>query len=142
MSASSSAVAPSDAARARKRLFRDAERRRLGGPLRVLVAAHPAIDELRRRVLGRRDGGGEIAALDGAMADRIRRRRIAGQREGLAAAAAPIDFAALAGAAGLEHPISATEAVERIGLTPDLAQAHGPDRREVEARQRLRRMTG
>src|SRR5437763_10548840 len=88
--ASNSAVTPSDAARARKRLFRGAERRRLRCLSRILLTADAAIDERRRRFLGRRDRGDEIAALDGAVADRIRRRRAAGQREGLAAAAAPV----------------------------------------------------
>src|SRR4051794_28136539 len=122
----------SDAGGARKRLFRGAERRRLGGLLRILVAAHPAIDERRRRLLRRGDRRGEIAALDGAMADRIGRRRIAGEREGLAAAAAPIDLAPLAGLARLEHPIGAAEAVEGVGVAPDRAETHGADRGKIE----------
>src|SRR5216683_5657150 len=114
-SASSSDAAQSDAARGRKRLFRGAERHRLGGLLRVLLAAHPAVDEGRWRVMRRGDRLDQAAALGGEMADRVGGRRVAGQREGLAAAAAPIDLAALAGAAGLEHPIGAAEAVEGVG---------------------------
>src|ERR1700692_606626 len=44
---------------------------------------------------------------------------IAGQREGLAAAAAEIDFLELAALARLRHPAGAAIAVESFGILPD-----------------------
>src|ERR1700753_707866 len=46
---------------------------------------------------------------------------IAGQRKGLAAAAAEIDFLELAALARLRHPSGAAIAVERLGVLPDPA---------------------
>src|SRR6266436_7858367 len=74
------------------------------------------------------------------VADRIGGAGIAGECEGLAAAAAEIDVAALAALARLRQETGAPEGVERGVVFPDLAQRmvfHGP---EFEARDRLGRM--
>src|SRR6202023_2724886 len=52
-------------------------------------------------------------------AGRIGIAGIAGQREGLAAAAAEIDFPELAALARLRHPAGAAVAVEGLGILPD-----------------------
>src|SRR6266404_4982955 len=80
-SASSSDAVPSDAVWGRKRLFRSAERHRLGGLLRILLAAHPAVDEGRRRVVRRGDRLDQAAAIGREMADRVGGRGVTGQRE-------------------------------------------------------------
>src|SRR5882762_5513323 len=115
---------PNDETGGRNRLFRGAEGRRLRDLLGLLLAAHPAVDEGWRRVVRRRDRLGQAPALGREVTDRVGGRRVAGQREGLAAAAAPIYLAALARAAGLEHPIGPAEPVEGVGFAPDLGQAH------------------
>src|SRR3546814_15840038 len=45
---------------------------------------------------------------------------VAEDREGLAAAAAPVDFAPVAGPAGFGHPVGAAKVVERVGVQPDV----------------------
>src|SRR3546814_7582016 len=64
------------------------------------------------------------------------------QREGLAAAAAPIDLAALAGAAGLRHPGGAAVGLEGRRVQPDLAQALVADAVEGERGDRFRGVAG
>src|SRR3546814_20525729 len=89
-------------------------RARLAG---AVAEAGPGLGGLRRRqrlhgrVLRREGAGG----IDGA--------GFSGQREGLAAAAAPVDLAALAGATGLRPPVGAAVGLEGRRLQPDLAQA-------------------
>ena len=48
--------------------------------------------------------------------------RLAGQSHRLAAAAAPVDFLALAGLAGLRHPLGAAIGIEGLGVQPDFFQ--------------------
>src|SRR3954470_20527263 len=68
---------------------------------------------------------------------------IAGQREGLAAAAAEIDFLEFAALARLGHPAGAAIAVEGFGILPDpgdrMIRAHGF---EFESGDALRRVAG
>src|SRR3546814_8122821 len=56
----------------------------------------------------------------------------AGERQGLAAAAAPVDLAPVAAAAGLRHPVGTAEPPERLGGLPDLARAPFADALEAE----------
>src|SRR6516162_6850632 len=67
-------------------------------------------------------------------------RRIAGQREGLAAATAPVDLAPLARAAGLGHPRRAAEPREGRRVVPDFREAGFADGRKAQSRKGLRRM--
>ena len=75
---------------------------------------HPAPDE-RRIVVGGKVGGhrGEPGVQRRFLADRVGRRGVAGKRHRLAAAAAEVDLAPLAAAAGLLHPVGAAERLER-----------------------------
>src|SRR5882724_2874825 len=67
---------------------------------------------------------------------------IAGQREGLAAAAAKVDFPEFAALARLLHPAGAAIAVEGLGILPDPGDRMvGPDRQEFEPGDGLGRMT-
>src|SRR5262245_18352339 len=75
-------------------------------------------------------------------AGRIGIAGIPGQRKGLAAAAAEIDFAEFAGLARLRHPAGAAIAVEGFGVLPNPGNGMiGTHRLEFEARDALRRMT-
>src|SRR6266436_8151103 len=71
------------------------------------------------------------------MADRIGGAGVAGEREGLAAAAAEIDVAALAALARLRQEARAPEGIEGGVMFPDLAQRMVFHRPEFEARDRL-----
>jgi hypothetical protein len=62
------------------------------------------------------------------VADRVGRACVAGQREGLAAAAAEIEFAPLAALARLGQVISAPKRVEAGVVFPDVAQRTVSDR--------------
>src|SRR5208282_3412323 len=64
------------------------------------------------------------------------------ERQRLAAAAAPVDLAPLAGAAGLAHPFGAAEGAEGRAVAPDLAERMLPHVPEFEPRDRLRRVAG
>ena len=80
------------------------------------------------RMIGRLPAGG------------VGRGRVSGERQRLAAAAAPVDRAPLAGAAGLAHPFRSAKSPEGRIIAPDLgkrAVAHVP---EFEARDRLGRV--
>src|SRR5260370_39695115 len=84
------------------------------------TACEIAIDETF--VVGRRLGLGQLENLlmqRRQRAGRIGIAGIAGQREGLAAAAAEIDFPELAAPARLRHPAGAAIAVEGLGILPD-----------------------
>ena len=72
-----------------------------------------AIDKLRRRYLGVTAGADEELVVGGERAGRVCAAGIAGQRKGLATAAAPIDLAPLAGAARLRHPSGAAKSRKR-----------------------------
>src|SRR5260370_15949691 len=79
-----------------------------------------AIDETV--VAGRSLGLGQLENLlmqRRQRAGRISIAGIAGQREGLAAAAAEIDFPELAAPARLRHPAGAAITVEGLGILPD-----------------------
>src|SRR5918998_3440748 len=67
-------------------------------------------------------GRGHDPVVGREVADRIRASGIAGQLEGLAAAAAEVEVPALAAAAGLGHPIRPAEALEQLGPFPDPLQ--------------------
>src|SRR6266481_493880 len=89
-----------------------------------------AIDETV--VVGRRLGLGQFENLlmqRRQRAGRVGIAGIAGQREGLAATAAEIDFLELAALARLRHPAGAAIAVEGFGILPDpghrMIGAHG-----------------
>src|ERR1051325_10008462 len=75
------------------------------------------------------------------MAHRVGRCGVAGEREGLAAAAAEILLTARAACARLLPPAGAAEGVERRRVGPDVGERmvlHVP---EFQTRNRLRRMT-
>ncbi len=63
---------------------------------------------------------GNLLVMRCEMADRIGRKRIAGNRESLAAAAAEIDVAPRATSARLLHPVGATKGVKRRRIGPDV----------------------
>src|SRR5262249_32841385 len=89
------------------------ERRRLAGSF----PEGPLDDRGERRQVAGRVGGGGVA----------------GQGEGLAAAAAEIELAPLAAAAGLGHPVGAAEAAEHRRVEPDLFEPGLPDVGELQA---------
>src|SRR5271156_4210 len=99
-----------------------------------------AIDEIGPRLLGLAASGREQLVIWGQRAGGIGAGGVAGQREGLAAATAPVDLAPLARAAGLGHPRGAAETRESRGLVPDLREARLGDGRKAQTRQGLRRM--
>src|SRR3984893_7418423 len=74
----------------------------------VLVGGGLALGLLEDLLMHRRQRAGRIGIAG-----------IAGQREGLAAAAAEIDFLELAAPARLRHPAGAAIAVEGFGILPD-----------------------
>src|SRR5262245_42346996 len=76
------------------------------------------------------------------MTDRIGRARIAGDGEGLAAAAAEIDVTPLAALARLRQPVGAAERHERRRRLPDLGERMVADIPELQLRNAFRRMTG
>ena len=95
---------------------------------------------------GCRLGGFAASASEKRMIGRQRARGVgpggvAGQREGLAAATAPVDLAPFAGTAGLGHPPRPAELRERWGMIPDLGEACLGDSRKPQTRQGLRRVT-
>src|SRR5205085_1872621 len=63
---------------------------------------------------------GDACVMGGFVAGRVGRRGVAGERQRLAAAAAPVDLAPLARAAGLLHPIRAAKGAEGRAVAPDL----------------------
>src|SRR3979409_1189725 len=75
---------------------------------RLLLAAASAPALFAARLVQRRQRAGRIGIAG-----------IAGQREGLAAAAAEIDFLELAAPARLRHPAGAAITVEGFGVLPD-----------------------
>lgn len=75
-------------------------------------------------------------------AHRVGGAGIAGQHEGLAAAAAVVLFLVFAGAAGFRQPGGAAKAVEQVGLVPDGGQILLADIGEFEAGQHARRVAG
>src|SRR5690606_18546570 len=79
------------------------------------------IGRSRRRIAFR--DADKFLVKAGQPAGRVGRRRIAEYGEGLASAAAPVDLATIAGAAGLGHPAGAAETVERLGVQPDVPKA-------------------
>jgi len=98
------------------------------------------MDEIGRRLLGTVARGGKQSVIWGQRAGGIGAGGVAGQREGLAAATAPVDLAPLARAAGLGHPSRAAETSENRGVVPDLREARLGDGRKAQTRQGLRRM--
>src|SRR5690606_21743347 len=68
--------------------------------------------------------------------------RIARKRHRLAAAAAEIDMAPLAAAAGFLHPVLAAEGLEGRPVLPDVTKRPVPYPLETERGDRLRRMAG
>ena len=76
------------------------------------------------------------------MAHRVGGARIAGEREGLAAAAAEVLKTSRAARARLLHPIGAAEGAERRRVFPDVGQRTLAHRPELEARKAFRRMAG
>ena len=95
---------------------------------------------------GRRDGFrlvarcGEKLVVEGKRAGGVGAVCVAGEREGLAAAACPVDFAPLARAAWLRHPSGSAKSLKGRGATPDLPQACLPDGGKLQSRQGLRRV--
>src|SRR5438477_13082424 len=76
------------------------------------------------------------------MADRVGGGGVAGQEEGLAAAAAEIELAPLTASTGLGHPVRAAEALEHRGAEPDVLQRGIPDARKCKARDLARGLAG
>src|SRR3954467_5860052 len=72
----------------------------------------------------------------------IRGAGIAGEQEGLAAAAAEIYFLARAAATGLQHPVIAAEGAEGRRALPDLGEPMFAYIPELEPGNRFRGMTG
>src|SRR6266542_1364388 len=100
--------------------------------------------ELQR---GRFPGGLEKGPLDDRMqrrkmADRVGGGGVAGQEEGLAAAAAEVDLAPLTASARLGHPVRAAKAPEHRGVEPDAFERGIPDVGERQARDLARGLTG
>ncbi len=77
-----------------------------------------------------------------AVADRVGGRGIAQQSQRLAAAAAEIHLAPLAGAARLLHPARAAKALEGVARVPYLRQPPLPARSKLIARDGIRRVAG
>src|SRR5580704_3320009 len=87
-------------------------------------------------------GGGDAGVMQRFVTRGVGRGGVAYECQRLAAAAAPVDLAPVARAAGLLHPFRAAEGLEGRIVTPDLGQrvlAHVP---ELEARNRFRCMAG
>src|SRR6202035_1349143 len=83
-----------------------------------------------RRVVLQRCKGSDLVVARRKMADRIGGGGVAGERKGLAAAAAEIDVAAGAALARFFHPRCAAESVERRRILPDVGQrmiSHRPE---------------
>ena len=89
----------------------------------------------RRELYDPRVVGGEVA-------HRIGGARIAGKREGLAATAAEVELPTRAAHARLLHPCTAAEGIESRGVRPDVGERMLADVPELQARERLRGMTG
>ena len=108
--------------------------------LDLLPESHAAVDvwsvgSNRRELLDPRVVGSEVA-------HRVGCADIAGEREGLAAAAAEIQLATRTTRARLLHPCGTAEGVEGRGIRPDIGEgavAHVP---EFKAGNRLSRVTG
>src|SRR3954468_8858515 len=98
----------------------------------VLVRSRLALGLLEDLLMHRRQRAGRVGIAG-----------VAGQRKGLAAAAAEIDFLEFAALARLGHPPRAAIAVERLGILPDpgdrMIRAHGF---EFESGDALRRVAG
>src|SRR6516162_10461290 len=101
-----------------------------------------AVEEIGGAFVGVCACPGEQAVVRGQCASGVRARGVAGQREGLAATAAPIDLTPLTGAAGLRHPTGPAKPLERRRAVPDFGEARFVDRRELKPGQGLRRMAG
>src|SRR5438105_3008566 len=132
--------ASSHPARNRKSPIRRAERSRdritivshgfrlLAGPVTIVSSRHAPVDvgcvDAHRSKL--RDAG----VIGGELTHRIGRRGIAGEREGLAPAAAEVDFAARTAGARLLHPGRAAERIKGRRVRPDIGErmlAHAPE---------------
>src|SRR4051812_33980850 len=110
------------------------------GTLLAARLLHAPVDV--RRIAANRGELGDPGMVGREMADRVGRARVAGEREGLTAAAAEILLASRAARARLLHPGGATERVERRRVRPDIGErmiAHVP---ELETGNRLRCMAG
>src|ERR1700746_344418 len=83
---------------------------------------------------------GEQRVIRGQRAGGVGPGSVAGQREGLAAATAPVDFTPFAGPARLGHPFGATEAGKGRRMIPNIAEARLGYSRELQTWQGLRRM--
>src|ERR1700761_3932960 len=77
---------------------------------------------LRGRLVGLAHRRGHDLVIGGELADRVGPRRVAGELERLAAAAAEVELAAVAAPAGIGHPVRAPEGLEDRGLVPDPGQ--------------------
>ena len=100
-----------------------------------------AVDEIGWWFFGLAESGGEQKMIGGQRARRICTRGVAGQRQRLATATVPVDFAPLARPTGLWHPGCAAEALERRGMVPDFREAGFADSRKAQSRDGFRRMT-
>src|SRR5262249_60772442 len=80
------------------------------------------------------------AVVWGQVADRTGGRGIAGEQEGLAAAAAEILVPPRATAARLAHPVGAAEGAEGRGVAPDIGERVVAHRPELEPGDGFRRM--
>src|ERR1700730_15215781 len=96
-----------------------------------------AINKIRHGFVCIRTSPDEELSVGGQCASRVGARGIAGQRKGLAAAAAPVDLAPFAGATGLRHPIRPAKPFERGGTIPDVGKARSRYGRKIEACQCL-----
>src|SRR5271165_3743680 len=109
--------------------------------IRVMTPPHRTDFAFRSSGLGlgyRRDRG----VMRRLPAGGIGRRGVAGERQRLTAAAAPVDLAPVARAAGLLHPVRAAKGVEGGARAPDVAKRSVADVPEFEAWNRLGRMAG
>ena len=110
------ACPPAGPAHARAVGSRTSGRRRRAAELEV--RARSFVQQRREHAVVRREHADGIGASG-----------VAGQGEGLAAAAAEVVFAPVAGAARLGHPVEAAEPVERRRPRPDLRESNDRARR-------------
>src|SRR5690606_27084479 len=88
---------------------------------RGLVVAEGQLGETRAALLRLAPGIEDQLVLRRLAAHRIGGGGVAGEHEGLAAAAAEVLGLLVAAATGLGHPVVAAEAVEAEGVVPDVA---------------------
>src|SRR5262249_26768803 len=84
----------------------------------------------------------DLCMVGGKVTHRIGGASITGEREGLAATAAEVELPTRTAGARLLHPCGAAEGIESRGVGPDVGERMFAYVPELQARERLRGMTG